>query len=496
MGSIHHLVKFIPNLALLSAPLRPLLTKSTQKTPKKLVWEDKHIIAFNKIKQAIKTIVEQKHFDINCQTRVKCDASKESLGACLEQKQNNTWHPIAYASRFLNTNEQRYSINELELLAVVWSLEHFKYYLFGSHFTLQTDHQAQLSALKNNRGNKTYQSRLTRWVDRLLPFHFKVKHIAGKNMGFADYLCRHPNSQPTGEHIDKNHVINTIEAIHYTLHTTHRKLTNQIARKRRTLNDVINHSNLNKIKQSAFCHLNATKQSPSITLNNSNNTQLIQNHLNPIKIITNQLYKYSKSSIPNHLFKSLSSRSNPLVNPLFNRKIHVTTRNNPQLNTYTVPIKKRQRGPNKKRVENMTTPQKTNSIATQTEETSNLGKGRQPLAEKEHYNPLPDIDLENSPVYLKQLYRVFGENFIAEATRKEPQSRNLFQIIEEKTWVALKQFSRFWHSLKRDLSTTPSGFILHDGKLYIPTQLRKLVMNSIHRNHPGQSGMMHLANLI
>ena len=76
-------------------------------------------------------------------------------------------------------------MNELELLAVVWSLEHFKYYFFGSNLTLQTDHQALFSALANNRGNKTYQSRLTRWVDRLLPFHFNVEHIAGKNMGFA-----------------------------------------------------------------------------------------------------------------------------------------------------------------------------------------------------------------------------------------------------------------------------------------------------------------------
>ena len=180
MGSIHHLVKFIPNLAALSAPLRPLLTKPTYKTPKKLEWEEIHTSAFNKIKQAIQTIVEQKHFDTNCQTRVKCDASKEGLGACLEQRQNDIWQPIAYASRFLNKNEQRYRINELELLAVVWSLEQFKYYLYGSHFTLQTDHQALLSALKNNRGNKTNQSRLTRWVDRLLPFHFKVEHIAGK----------------------------------------------------------------------------------------------------------------------------------------------------------------------------------------------------------------------------------------------------------------------------------------------------------------------------
>ena len=33
MGSIHHLVKFIPNLATLSEPLRPFLTKTTSKTP-------------------------------------------------------------------------------------------------------------------------------------------------------------------------------------------------------------------------------------------------------------------------------------------------------------------------------------------------------------------------------------------------------------------------------------------------------------------------------
>ena len=208
MGSIHHLIKFIPKLATLSAPIGPLLSSLTSK--KKLEWNEKHSAAFNNIKNAIKNIIEQKHFNINNETRVKCDASKEGLGACLEQKENNNWHPIAYASRFLKKNEQRYSINELEQLAVVWSLEHFNYYLYGSHFTLQTDHQALLSALKNNRGNKTYQSRLTRWVDRLLPFHFKVEHIAGKDMGFADYLSRHPNSPPTGENMNENHVINII----------------------------------------------------------------------------------------------------------------------------------------------------------------------------------------------------------------------------------------------------------------------------------------------
>ena len=40
---------------------------------------------------------------------------------------------MAFASRFLNSNEERYSINELELLGEIWAIEYFKYYLFGKN---------------------------------------------------------------------------------------------------------------------------------------------------------------------------------------------------------------------------------------------------------------------------------------------------------------------------------------------------------------------------
>ena len=72
----------------------------------------------------------------------------------------------------------------------MWALEHFKYYIYRSQFILQTDHQALLKALKENRENKIYQSRLERWVDQLLAFHFTVEHVSGKNIGFADCLSR------------------------------------------------------------------------------------------------------------------------------------------------------------------------------------------------------------------------------------------------------------------------------------------------------------------
>ena len=174
-----------------------------------------------KNQKTITNITENIHFDINRRTKLKCDASRKGLGACLEQKHNSIWRPVAYAYRFLNKLEERYSTNEIEFLAIVWALEHFKYCLYGDKFTLQTDHQALLSALKNNRGNKTYQSRLFRWVDKLLPFEFTVEHIPGKNLGFADYISRNPSGKSTPESEgDEKFIINTIHEIKNALLNT------------------------------------------------------------------------------------------------------------------------------------------------------------------------------------------------------------------------------------------------------------------------------------
>ena len=118
------------------------------------------------------------------ETLIKCDASRAGLGAALEQRLPKCWHTVAFASPFLNSNEERYSVNELELLGVVWSVEYFKYYLFGKSFTISTDHRALLSIMKEHRSNKNYNSRLTRWIDRLLPFDFNIEHIPGRKWGW------------------------------------------------------------------------------------------------------------------------------------------------------------------------------------------------------------------------------------------------------------------------------------------------------------------------
>ena len=160
MGSVHHLGKFIPKLSQLCFPLWPLLKKNT-----KFIRPDEHEKQFKLIKEKIAETTENKHFIPDLETSIKCDASRKGLGCAIEQRTPNGWHTVAFASQFLNSVEDRYSINELELLGVVWSIEPFKCNLYGKPFTVINDHRALLSIMKENRAHKSYNSRPTRWVD-------------------------------------------------------------------------------------------------------------------------------------------------------------------------------------------------------------------------------------------------------------------------------------------------------------------------------------------
>ncbi|WMV38207.1 hypothetical protein MTR67_031592 [Solanum verrucosum] len=49
---------------------------------------------------------------------------------------------IAYASRQLKVHEKKYQTNDLELVAVVFSLKSWRHYLYGVHADVFTDHKS------------------------------------------------------------------------------------------------------------------------------------------------------------------------------------------------------------------------------------------------------------------------------------------------------------------------------------------------------------------
>ena len=104
----------------------------------------------------------------------------------MAKKQNDeTIQPIAFASGYLNGAEKNYLIRELELLAVVWGLEKFRFYLYGKVVHLYTKHHALEPLKKWNQAYWQNSARLTRWLDRLAHFDISTKHTPGNNLGLT-----------------------------------------------------------------------------------------------------------------------------------------------------------------------------------------------------------------------------------------------------------------------------------------------------------------------
>lgn len=82
---------------------------------------------------------------------------------------------IAYASRKLSDTKRHYHSNELECLAVVWSVnDKFRHYLFGRKFTVVTDNAAITWMFSKHQ----LKHKFARWIVTLQEYDFDVRHRA------------------------------------------------------------------------------------------------------------------------------------------------------------------------------------------------------------------------------------------------------------------------------------------------------------------------------
>ena len=73
---------------------------------------------------------------------LQTDASIKGLGRCLLQNGK----PVYFPSKALTETQKRYVAIELESLVVVWAMEKFHHFIYGTHFTLEMD-QKPLEAI-------------------------------------------------------------------------------------------------------------------------------------------------------------------------------------------------------------------------------------------------------------------------------------------------------------------------------------------------------------
>ena len=118
---------------------------------------------------------------------MQTDAFDTGIGAVLSQvDEKGKEHPIGFISRQLKDRELRWSTVEKECFSVVWALRKLRPYLYGTHFTVQTDHKP-LKWLMNMKGENP---KLLRWSISLQGFDFTIEHRPGVQHSNADGLSR------------------------------------------------------------------------------------------------------------------------------------------------------------------------------------------------------------------------------------------------------------------------------------------------------------------
>lgn len=80
-----------------------------------------------------------KNLDFDRTFILQTEASGVGVGAVLSQGENGN-QPIAYFSKKLLPKEKAYSTLKKKCLAIVLAVKHFKAYLLGQPFVIQTDH--------------------------------------------------------------------------------------------------------------------------------------------------------------------------------------------------------------------------------------------------------------------------------------------------------------------------------------------------------------------
>lgn len=144
LGLTNYFRKFIKDYSIITKTLNLLLRKSV-----KFKFDNECIQAFNTLKSKLTSFPVLQLYNPLPETEMHTDASTIAIAGILLQKhKNGHWTSVVYYNQCTNKAEAKYHSYELEMLAIVKSIERLHVYLYGLDFTVVTDCHALVFAAK------------------------------------------------------------------------------------------------------------------------------------------------------------------------------------------------------------------------------------------------------------------------------------------------------------------------------------------------------------
>ena len=151
------------------------------------------------MKSAIVKDVTLKYFDSSLPIHIETDALKKVIGVMVLQPDNpventsctdvpNNLRPVFYTSKTLMVTESNYSNIEYEMLGVVFSMLHFKHFMYGRQIHIITDHKPLITLFAKNLA--TTSPRLSQMLIKILDYVLVLHHQEGSKMHLSDAISR------------------------------------------------------------------------------------------------------------------------------------------------------------------------------------------------------------------------------------------------------------------------------------------------------------------
>ena len=178
---------FIVGFSKIALPLNTLTKKGQP-----FVWTAATQQVFDTLKQKVTEEPVLLHPVLTRPFELEFNASGFAIGAVLMQKgDGDRRHPVRFYSTTLMPAERNYNIYDLELLAIVKSLLHWRPLLAGSLHKIKvfSDHMN----LQYWRDLQKISRRVAREVLELADYDIEIHHLKGSANGQADTLSRRPD---------------------------------------------------------------------------------------------------------------------------------------------------------------------------------------------------------------------------------------------------------------------------------------------------------------
>lgn len=149
---------------------------------------------------AAQTVINRLHYTTSPYTTKLFELYTQASGYAIRAVPEQDGKPINFPSQVMNSTQQRHSIYDPEVLALVMALDKWSHLLLVFKVAAYTNHQAIIH-LQRLQVSKPLRGRTARWLDFLAEFpDLHITEVQGARNQVADALSRRPGLRITCSH--------------------------------------------------------------------------------------------------------------------------------------------------------------------------------------------------------------------------------------------------------------------------------------------------------